>query len=62
MFLGGTFLIAVFRLIRKNATPEAKRRRSVNKNQVLTGLALPCGCCLWWFDCGCCLYKSPDCT
>lgn len=36
VFLGGTLLIAVIRLIRKNTTPEARRRRSVNKNQVST--------------------------
>lgn len=34
IFLAGTLLIALVRLLKKNTSPEAKRARSVNKNQV----------------------------
>ncbi|KAK9812144.1 hypothetical protein WJX73_000090 [Symbiochloris irregularis] len=35
LFLGGTLLVAIIRLIRKNMSPEYKRKRSVGKNQLV---------------------------
>lgn len=37
VFLGSTLLITAFRLLRKYNSPNAKKRRSVNKNLVSSG-------------------------
>ena len=37
VFLGGTVLLAAFRVFRKYNTPQNKRKRNVSKNKVQTG-------------------------
>ncbi len=36
IFLGGTLLVAAFRVFRKYNTPQNKRKRNVSKNKVCT--------------------------